>query len=74
MRDAGNGAAMNLRMATMHMAGIGLPPRVRAIPTLRRRLPITIITEPPETVIIRHVAHNLDNNVNETRQIQSRRA
>jgi hypothetical protein len=73
-RDAANGAAMNLRMATMHMAGINVPPRVRAVPNVRRRLPVTIISEPPKEVIIRQAAPKIDTNVNETRQNQSPRA
>ncbi len=70
-RSAADSAAMNLRTATLQMAGINLPPRVRPIPPLRRRLPVTIITDPPETVIIRHIAQSLDTSVIERRQIQS---
>jgi len=52
-------AAINLRMATIQLAGLRVPPRARKIQTVRRRLPVTILSEPPQTVIIRHALQNL---------------
>lgn len=65
--------AANLRMASMHLAGISLPPRVRAVPHVRRRLTVNIISEPPQEVIIRHAAQSLDTSVTEIRRNQSPR-
>jgi hypothetical protein len=72
-RNANEIAAMNLRMATMQMTGLRVPPRIRTIPPLRRRLALTVTPEPPQTVIIRHTVQNMDTNVNETRPIQNQR-
>jgi len=72
-RSANDFAAMNLRMATMQMTGLRLPPRVRTIPPLRRRLAVTIIPEAPVMVIIRHAVHNMDTSVTGTRPIQNQR-
>jgi hypothetical protein len=65
---------MNLRMATLQLSGVRMPPRVRTVPTVRRRLQVMMITEPPVTVIIRQVDQNLGNPVTGRRQIQSPRA
>jgi hypothetical protein len=73
VRSAADVAAMNLRMATMQLSGMRVPPRVRTVPTLRRRLQVTMITEPPATVIIRQSGQNLGNSVTGRRQIQSPR-
>lgn len=71
MRSSAEVADANLRSATVQMAGMRVPPRVRTIPSLRRRLPVTVISEPPQTVIIRQIVPNLDSRVNQTRQIQN---
>jgi len=73
VRNAADFAAMNLRMATMHLSGMRIPPRVRTVPSLRLRLSVAIISEPPQSVIIRQVAPNLDSPVTETRPSQSQR-
>jgi hypothetical protein len=73
VRTAADSAALNLRMATMQLSGLRVPPRIRTVPTLRRRLPVTAISEPPQPVIIRHVRQNLGSSVSETRPIQSPR-
>lgn len=73
VRSAADSAAMNLRMATMQMAGMRLPPRVRTLPTLRRRLTVAVVPDPPRTVIIRHAGQNLGSSINETRPIQNQR-
>lgn len=73
VRTPADNAALNLRMATMQLAGLRIPPRVRTVPTLRRRLPVTVISEPPQPVIIRHVGQNLGSRVSETRPPQNRR-
>jgi hypothetical protein len=64
---------MNLRSATLQMTGLRTPSRVRAIPSLRRRLEITIVGDQPETVIIRHIVPNVGTPVEAPRQIQNRR-
>ena len=71
LRNATETTTMNLRNLPMQMAGMRVPPRVRTIPSLRRRLPVTVISEPPQTVDIRRVVPNMDNRVNQTRQIQN---
>lgn len=65
-RSAVDTAALNLRTATSQMAGMRVPPRVRTIPNPRRRLPISVISEPPRPVAIRQNVHNMDSAVNET--------
>ena len=72
-RNTNDIAAMNLRMATMQITGLRVPPRIRTIPALRRRLAVTVIPETPQAVIIRHAVHNMDTTVNGTRPIQSQR-
>lgn len=74
MRSATDTAAMNLRMATMQLVGMRIPPRVRTIPQLRKRLPITVVTDSPQAVIIRQSVHNVDTSLNETQPIQNQRA
>jgi hypothetical protein len=73
VRGAADFAAMNLRMATMQLAGMRVPPRVRTVPSLRRRLTVTEVSDPPQPIIIRHVVQNVGRQVNETRPIQSPR-
>jgi hypothetical protein len=70
-RDAAQMAAINLRMATIQLAGLRVPPRARKIPTVRRRLPVTILPTMEQPVIIRHVLQNLGSVVSETRPAQS---
>ena len=67
-------AAINLRMATIHLAGLRVPPRVRKIPTVRRRLPVTMFPQEVQPVIIRHALQNLGSAVSETQPAQSPRA
>jgi hypothetical protein len=74
VRTALNNAALNLRMGTVQMAGVRAPARPRVVPSPRRRLAVAIQFEPPQPVIIRHIAQNLGNSVTETRQIQNQRA
>ena len=59
VRTVSDNAAANLRMATMQLAGLRVPPRVRTVPPLRRKLPVTAVNEPVQPVIIRHVRQNL---------------
>ena len=73
VRNAADFAAMNLRMATMHLTGMRIPPRVRTVPSLRLRLPVAVISSPPQQVIIRQIAQNLDSPVTGTRPNQSQR-
>ena len=64
---------MNLRMATMQLAGIRVPPRVRTIPPVRRRLPVEIVSGPPQAVNIRHTVPNLDTAPAQNRSRQNQR-
>ena len=73
IRPAVDSAAANLRIATMPLAGLRIPPRVRTVPALRRRLRVAIISEPPQPVVIRHVRPNLGTPVSETQPAQSPR-
>jgi hypothetical protein len=66
-------AAMNSRMGTFPLAGLRLPPRVRKIPAVRRRLPITMVPEYAESVIIRHAGQNLGNAAGEIQPVQIQR-
>jgi hypothetical protein len=66
-------AGINLRMGTIPLAGLRLPPRVRKIPTVRRRLPVTIIADTAQSVIIRHTNQNLGSPVTEPHPIQIQR-
>ena len=73
VRNVADVAAMNLRMATMQLAGLRIPPRVRTVPVLRRRLPVTMLAEAAQPVVIRHTSQNLGSPVTETRPTQSPR-
>ena len=73
VRNAVDSAALNLRMATMQLAGLRIPPRVRTVPTLRRRLPVTFVPESAQPVIMRHASQNLGSPVTETQPTQSPR-
>jgi hypothetical protein len=74
LRSAPDSAAMNLRMATMQITGMRVPPRVRTIPHVRRRIPITMVNEPAEVVVVRQAVHNLGNTIHKARLIQDQRA
>ena len=68
-------AAINLRMATIQLAGLRVPPRARKVPAVRRRLPVTIFTEAAQPVIIRQALQNLGSAVvSEIQPSQSPRA
>ena len=73
IRPTADGAALDLRVATPPLPGLRLPPRVRKVPVLRRRVAVTAIAQPPQPVIIRHVRPNLGSAVSETQLIQSQR-
>ena len=73
VRNAADGAAMNLRMATMQLAGLRIPPRARTVPMLRRRLPVVFVSESARPVKMRHVSQNLGSPVSGTQPIQSPR-
>jgi len=73
LRDAVQTATMNWQMATMPLAGIRVPPRIRTIPAMRRRLPVTMVSDPPEFVRIRQAVQNIDSNFPEPRPLQSPR-
>jgi hypothetical protein len=65
-------AAMNLRMATIQSGGLRVPPRIRKVPALRRRLPITMLPEHSQPVIIRHTSQNLGSLAVKPRTLQRR--
>jgi hypothetical protein len=71
--NAADNAAMQLRLATMQLAGLRIPPRVRTVPMMRRRLPVVFVPESTQPVKIRHTSQNLGSPVNETRPSQSPR-
>ena len=73
MHTAAEVAAMNLRMATIPLAGLRVPPRVRKVPTVRRRLPVTIIPDSAQSVIIRHASQDLGTAVTEPQPVQIQR-
>ena len=73
VRSSADTAALNLRIATMQLSGLRVPPRVRTVPALRRRLRVEVISEPPQPVIIRHVRQNLGTGISETQPSQSPR-
>lgn len=66
-------ALRNLRAASVRLAGLRVPPRVRKVPLVRRRLPITMLPAATESVIIRHAAQNLGGAIRETQPVQSHR-
>lgn len=74
VRSATDTAALHLRMATMQIAGIRVPPRVRTIPPLRRRLPVEFVFGTTEEVQVRPTAPRMDTLVTESVSIQSQRA
>ncbi|HAO78901.1 MAG TPA: hypothetical protein DCQ92_07990 [Verrucomicrobia subdivision 3 bacterium] len=71
VRNAAETAATNLRLATFQLSGLHIPSRVRKIPVLRRRLPITMIPQAVQPVMIRHTSQNLGSLLNEIRPVQS---
>ena len=72
LRPALEAAAMNLRTATT-MAGLRVPPRVKRIPAVRRRLPIMMLPEMTQPVIIRHAGQNLGSAVSGAKILQAPR-
>jgi len=73
-RNTTDSAVVNLRLATAQLRGTRIPPRVRAIPSLRRRVPITVVTGAPEVVNVRHAVQNMDTPVNKTLPLSNQRA
>ena len=73
VRNAVDSAAMNLRMATMQLTGLRLPPRVRTVPMLRRRLAVVFAAESAQPVIMRQSGQNLGTPVSETQPTQNPR-
>lgn len=73
VRNAADNAAMNLRMVTMQLAGLRIPPRVRTVPRLRQRLPVTFVSKSAQPVKIRHSSQNVGSPITETRPTQNPR-
>lgn len=75
-RGSRDTVAMNLRMATAQiygLSGLRAPSRARNIPAPRRRLTITVICDPPQTVVIRQAVQKIDRQVSGIQPIQSQR-
>ena len=70
VRSARDSAAMKIQMPPLQFTGMRVPPRIRKIPILRRRLPVTMITDPPQTFNIRHSVKQFDTPVAESRLVQ----
>jgi hypothetical protein len=73
-----SGAVPNLspegvQILAVPLLGLRGAPRARRIPTVRRRVPLTVIPEPAAPVIIRHAAPNVGSPVNETQPAQNQR-
>jgi len=68
---AADAVSLNLRAAMITLAGLHIPPLIRTIPMLRRRLPVTIFPQNPQPVIIRHVLQNLGSTAGEIQPMQS---
>jgi len=73
VRNAADNAAMNLRMATMQLAGLRIPPRVRTVPRVRQRLPVAFVSASAQPVKIRHTSQNVGSPISETRPTQNPR-
>ena len=73
VRNATDNAAMNLRMATMQLAGLRIPPRVRTVPRVRQRVPVVFVSASTRPVKIRHTSQNVGNPITETRPTQNPR-
>jgi hypothetical protein len=74
VRSAADNAAMNLRMATLQMTGIRMPPRVRTIPPMRRRLNVEFVSETPQVVKLKLSVPKMDTHVTKSVPIQTQRA
>jgi hypothetical protein len=72
-KAAADAGLEKLRTATISLAGLRVAPRARKIPPLRRRLPITMLPESRQMVIIRHTGQNLGSVVSEIQPAQSQR-
>jgi len=73
VRNATDNAAMNLRMATMQLAGLRIPPRVRTVPRVRQRVPVVFVSASTRPVKIRHTSQNVGSPISETRPTQNPR-
>jgi hypothetical protein len=71
-RAAAQAAVMNLRMAMAQCVGLRVAPRVKKVPAVRRRLPVTMLPAPSQPVIIRHASQNLGSPHNEAQPARSR--
>jgi hypothetical protein len=67
-------AAIHSRLAAIQLTGLRLPSRVRKVASVRRRLPVTMTSQPAHAVKIRQILQNLGSPVSETRPVQSRHA
>ena len=60
---------MNLRLAGLQFANIGVPPRQRPVYRQRQRLQVQSFPEAAQSVKIRHARQNLGTVVSETSEI-----
>ena len=74
IRSSAEIAAMNLRLATLHLAKLRFPPPLRKPHPLRQRLSLTMMPYVAEEVKIRHNIQNLGSQVSETQPVQTRPA
>jgi hypothetical protein len=70
---ATTGLAAGLQMMPVPLTGLRPAPRVRKVPALRRRVPITMLPGPIQPVIIRHAAQDLGKAVSEIQPAQNQR-
>jgi hypothetical protein len=68
--NAGIGV-ITLRMAALSLAGVRVPPRARKIPTMWCHLPVTMLAQSPQPVIMRHALQNVGSPVSEIQLAQS---
>ena len=74
IRSSAEIAAMNLRLATLHLAKLRFPPPLKKAHPLRQRLSLTMMPDVAQEVKIRHNIQNLGSQVSETQPVQTRPA
>lgn len=65
--------AAKLGLAKSQIAAKGYPYRMKKIPTLRRRIPVTFLDEKAVPVKMRHTGQNLGNVLTEIQPVQNQR-
>jgi hypothetical protein len=67
-------AAIRSRLAAIESAGQRIPPRIRRVAPVRRRLPVVMMPQPAHAVKIRHTLQNVGSGISETQPVQNQRA